>query len=208
MYDTDEEQIEAMKKWWLQNGNMLIVAILVSALGYFGFSYYKSSMLESKESASASYQQLLNIATVPTSDLDTEAVARQIDLIRADHGKSVYAVYAALFGAKFAVESDDLELAASYLNWALENNDNAELDKMVRMRLARVETARGNHSAGLRLIADDAGKFVSGFAEIRGDILMEQGNVDQARQAYELALEAAPDADRPVLQMKLNDLAI
>ena len=52
------------------------------------------------------------------------------------------------------------------------------------------------------------GALLAGREEVRGDLLLGLGRVDEARQAYLAAIEAIADPrDRPQLQLKLDDLA-
>jgi predicted negative regulator of RcsB-dependent stress response len=214
VYDTDEEQIEALKGWWQENGNKLIAAILVFALGYFGITTYRSSVQTGKETASTAFQNLVNITTDVDADagndIDYAAIDAQIDLLKVEHGKSVYATYAALFGARFAVSKGDLEAAASELNWALDQNKDPVLESLIQLRLARVEFARDNAETALKLLSADGGSQQVAFDELRGDILLSKGDVDGARAAYQTAWDAASEGTqpRPVLEMKLNDLSV
>jgi len=211
VYDTDEEQIEALKRWWMDNGNMLIGSLLVAVIAYFGINFYKGTQLEQKEAASAVYQDLVELAT-ETDELAGDMLIETSDKISAlkqDHADSTYAIYASLFSAKLAVESNDLDLAASELNWALDQSPPISLQQLIQLRLARVEFARGNDVAALKLLSNESGQQKVGFEEVRGDILLSQDDIEGARVAYQTAFDAAVESNlrRPVLEMKLNDLA-
>lgn len=211
MYDTDEEQIEAMKKWWLENGNMVIGAIFFAVVAYFGMSFYNNSVESQKEEASSAYQDLLEMTTDSaemTDDLLTE-INQQITVIKKDHEKSTYAIYAALYSAKLAIEAKNLDQAAAELNWALDQSVDSNITQLIQLRLARVEFARGNSVVALKLLSNESGKQLVGFEEVRGDILLAQGDVQEAKAAYQKAWDAAAEENlqRPILEMKLNDLA-
>lgn len=206
MYDTEEEQIEALKKWWQENGNYLIGAFILGVAGYFGATFYNQSALEKKESASAAYQELVTVVTESAENED--AVSQLVGELKQQHGDSTYAVYGALYAAKLAVEDGQLDNAAAELNWALDQNVSKSLMEVIQLRLARIEFARGNTEAALKLLDSPDVQQVVGFEEVRGDILLSQGNLEAARNAYSKALEAARagNMQRPLLEMKLNDL--
>ncbi len=210
MYDTDEEQIEALKTWWQENGNMLIAALLVFAVAYFGITTYRSSVQTAKEDASVAFQSLVNLTSEADAggDVNFDAIAAQIDTMKRDHGKSTYATYAALFGARYAVLEGDLEAATAELNWAADQNKDSNLDSLIQLRLARLEFARGNDVAALKTLSEDGASQQVGFDELRGDILLSQGDVAGARAAYQAAWDGAAKGTqpRPILEMKLNDL--
>merc|ERR1712000_353720 len=38
---TDEEQAEALKKWWADNGKSLLITVLIAGGGFFGWNTWK-----------------------------------------------------------------------------------------------------------------------------------------------------------------------
>ena len=67
----------------------------------------------------------------------------------------------------------------------------------------------GNTDAALETLRKITGQgFRSYVAELKGDILLGQHKVDEAREAYQAAAAAAEGGEvQPVLQMKITDLA-
>lgn len=205
MYDTEQEQIEAIKKWWSGYGNYVIGAVLVALVAFFSWTFYKNTTQSKLEAASTLYDDLMS--AVESNDTDT--VAARIDNLKNQYSDTVYGVYAALQGAKQAVESGDLVAAVDELEWALDNADDS-LAPVVHLRLARVHYSAENYAAALaELDAIDQQGFEVPSHELRGDILLSQGDVDAARAAYQTALEesAQQGVNAPYLEMKLNDLA-
>lgn len=206
MYDTEQEQIEAIKKWWSANGNYVIGAVLVALVAFFSWTFYKNMAQSKLEAASVLYDDMMS--AVDSGDADT--VAARIGNLKSDYSDTVYGVYAALQGAKQAVDSGDMVAAVSELEWALDNADDS-LTPVVHLRLARVHYSVENYAAALaELDAIDQPGFEVPSHELRGDILLSQGDVDAARAAYQTALEesAQQGINSPYLEMKLNDLAI
>ena len=50
--------------------------------------------------------------------------------------------------------------------------------------------------------------FKANVAELKGDIYTQQGNKEQARVAYQAAVDAGGLTSNPLLQIKLDDLAV
>ncbi len=211
---TEEEQLEALKRWWNENGKSTVVGVAVVVAGYFGYQGWQSNQQAQAEMASARYQDILEAVEVaPGQALSEEKRATVVHLsegLKTDHASSLYASQAALFLAKLAVEQNDLDKAAAELQWVLAKDVDASVSKITRNRLARVLLAQEKYDEALQQVAStDAGSFTSLFAETRGDILLAQGDTKMARAAYELAQQNMGEADNAraaLLAMKLDDL--
>jgi predicted negative regulator of RcsB-dependent stress response len=111
--------------------------------------------------------------------------------------------------AKAAVQQDDLAAAEAHLRLALGKAGQAEVKQLAQLRLASVLHAQGKSEEALSLLASEAAPgFRGSYAELRGDILLAQGNPGAARDAYNEALSGYSDAPekRTLVQMKLDDL--
>jgi predicted negative regulator of RcsB-dependent stress response len=207
---TEEEQIEAMKKWWEENGKQTLVAVVLVAGGWFGFNQYQDTQRETAEAASAVYQEML-VLSASEAEADQGQRAVLLDKLQSDFSSTVYAQFAALFKAKDAVEAGDLELAEKELTSVVANTQDEALLHTATVRLARVMLAAGKIDDALALLANDkTGAFEAEYQETAGDALLAKGDKDAAREAYSKAVVAAQriGANNPVLQMKLDDLAV
>lgn len=223
-YDTDEEQLEALKRWWKENGTSLIAGIVIVAAVYFGIGQFQESRRNEAGQASERYQLLSDLALANMTQVigDQDMVAAQATYtdLKQNFPDSIYTRYGALIMARFHVEQGNLERAAAELQWILDNPElglfneaDEELFTITSLRLARVKLAQGQPSEALSLIESleikDA--FLPAYAEIEGDIQLALGNRDAARASYERALAALQESGtgNPVLlQMKLYDLGV
>lgn len=208
MYETDQEQIEAIKSWWSQNGNWVIGAFVVFIAAYVGLHFYQSAAQNHRFEGSAQYEQLLLNVTAETEDAD----ARQalVGRLKADYADLGYATMAALLEAKIAVDAQDYEAALAELNWAADNAD-AALATVIAYRQAQVQYALGDLEAALASLNSITGTGHEALVfELKGDILLAQGQTDDARNAYQVATSKAEDQglNNPYLQIKLDDLAV
>ena len=74
-----------------------------------------------------------------------------------------------------AVDNQDLDTAASELQWALDNSPAPATERLVRLRLARVEAARGNIDSALQMVQGiDAAEMKSAYEEAKGDFYLLQ----------------------------------
>ncbi|MDZ7683883.1 MAG: tetratricopeptide repeat protein [Gammaproteobacteria bacterium] len=213
MAESDEEQIEAIKRWWDENGTSLIIGVVVAVGGVLGWQAWQNHVEEQGEAAAAIYDDLMEAVVVegPFSSVDEEA--RQTgkflaDRLKEEHGGSGYAHFASMFLAKLAVSEGDLEKAESELILAIEDGIDESLLPIATMRLARVQKALGKHEKALEtLLSVEPGEHKPTWEEIRGDVYHAMGDRPQAREAYQNALGALDNpGSRPMLQMKLDDL--
>lgn len=213
---SEEEQLEALKRWWKDNGKTIVIAVLVAVVGYFGFTTWQDQKRQKAEQASSVYEQLLKIAVTEPgktlSDAEKATIKHLANEIKDSNSKSLYAHSAAFFLAKLAVEDNKLDEAATELKWVLSAKPDAATEQLARLRLARVLTAQKAYDDALaQLSPEPVAAFTSEYAEARGDVLKLQGDLDAARTAYEKALAATDPQQQErymLMQMKVNDLKV
>ena len=59
VYNTEEEQVEAIKKWWNENGKSIIAGIIIGVIAIFGWRSYENHTAMQAKAASILYEQLL-----------------------------------------------------------------------------------------------------------------------------------------------------
>ncbi|HWP94502.1 MAG TPA: tetratricopeptide repeat protein [Gammaproteobacteria bacterium] len=210
-YHAEQEQIEALKRWWKENATFVITGLVIGALAVFGWRAWQAHEIERAAAASLTYERLWD--AVERGDREqAEALGRTL---REDYAATPYAVHGALALAGTAVTAGDLDRALAELEWALDHVDDPALAPLIRLRHARVLLARNEPQAALDTLAagGDAGRFAPLHDEVRGDAWLALGKVAEARAAYQRALEALasdasaiPDADAGLIRMKLEDL--
>ena len=208
---TDEEQVEAIKQWWKNNGNSLLIGIGAALAIVFGWQAWQNQQAQQRTEAASQFVTLMNaFGTEDETSADTVAfVAKNL---RDDHADSAYAVYANLMLARVQLmQNSDVEGAVESVQWALDKAAQTQpLALVVRSRLAQAQMALEDYDAALATIdgAKNSDAFGAMFAELRGDILLAKGNQDGAREAY-LAARAQGEENRSgVLQLKLADLGV
>ncbi len=202
-YRTDEEQAEALKKWWNENGKFIIAGIVIGLGAIFGWRGYSTHLTQQALEASRLYEQMV----IASRENDSENVAVYANRILNDYKSTTYAMFATLMLAKEAAETGELTEAETHLRWVLSNSPQEEFEHVARLRLARVLIAADKLADAVKTLnTTNTGDFSSRYEELRGDILVKQDKVDEARQAYEKALANSASGSNPVLQMKLDDL--
>jgi predicted negative regulator of RcsB-dependent stress response len=107
------------------------------------------------------------------------------------------------------MDAGDVKAAKAQLTWASEHASQQELALLARVRLAGVLLDEKAYDQALQVLKVDVPEgFVSEFADRRGDVLVAQGKLSDARAAYAEALAKAgtQQALRSLIQMKLDAL--
>jgi predicted negative regulator of RcsB-dependent stress response len=203
IYDSEEEQLEALKAWWKENGTSTIAGVVVGIALVAGWNYWHSHRQEKMAEASATYSQLVKSIEAGNQG----AVEPLSKRLREEYGDTTYAAYEGLQQAKLKVQKGDLAGAKALLQ-EVAAHPNKELSHIARIRLVRLMLAAGEHEEGLRLIneVDPAAKsgFSASYDELAGDLYVAMDRLDEARTAYQSALNSG--AQSPLLKIKIDDL--
>jgi predicted negative regulator of RcsB-dependent stress response len=201
----EQEQIDELKQFWKQYGSLivtLVIAALATIAGVQGWKYYKRTQAEA---ASALYLKFEEV--VRKNDV---AEIRRLGAELVDkHGSSAYGPMAALVFAKSEYDNGDPAAAEKRLRWAIDNAHDDETAELARLRLAGMLLDQKKHDEALKLLEAKHGSAMETlYADLRGDILLAQGKLPEARAAYKLALDKAlPNSSyRNVVQIKLDAL--
>jgi predicted negative regulator of RcsB-dependent stress response len=207
-YRTEEEQVEALKRWWKENGQSTVIGIVLAVGAVFGWRTYQDSQAQAAANASHQYQQMIQALTQEET-LGAEPARQLATAIRDAYSGSTYAQFASLHLARMAVGDGDLESAEAALRDVLASASSGdEMHQVASLRLARVLAARGDVTQALEILQGGQGGFASSFAIARGDVLLGAGREGEALIAYELAAGML-DAERPLprsLQDKIQYL--
>nr|BAL52848.1 hypothetical conserved protein [uncultured Gammaproteobacteria bacterium] len=196
----EQEQIEALKRWWRENGTSVVAGVVLGIAGIFAWNAWNEYQAQRLEQAAAVYAQLKNAALNNQYEL-AEGLAKRLDT---DFASKAYADFARLHMAKVAAEQKRLEAAKVWLETILNTSKDEDLRHIARLRLARVLLDGGQPEAGVALLLADPGEFAGEYEEVKGDLYLAWGKVQEAKEAYRKAI--ALGRNHPYLKMKLNDL--
>lgn len=205
VYETEEEQIEAIKRWWRENGKFVIAGLVIGLGAVVGWRWWHSHQQHRAEVASAKHSELMDATQAGNTD-KAEAAGK---VLLSDYPSTPYASQAALDLAGQEVTHGKLDQAADHLAWILAHSDDAALKRVARLRLAQVLLAQDKADAALQKLAQtDAGKFQALYDETRGDAYVALQKFDKAREAYSASLNEleSGQGDRNLLQMKIDNL--
>jgi predicted negative regulator of RcsB-dependent stress response len=115
---------------------------------------------------------------------------------------------AALTAAKGAFDANDLKTAKTQLQWVVEHGTD-DYKSIAKLRLAGILLDEKAYDEGLKLLATEfVPQFAGSVADRKGDFLVAQNKLAEARTAYQAAL-AAMDKKNPgrqLVQVKLESI--
>ncbi len=186
---TDEEQIEALKKWWFENGKSIIVGIVLGVGGLIGWTYYQSYTHNRAVASSEVYYQL-------ESSIQSKAPAEMesaLATLNEKYAATPYLALGKLAAAKMYVEAGELDKAEQSLRWVMGNAKEKDSVALAKLRLTEVLNAQGNYDQALTML--DSGipdAYTSLLEEYRGDAYVGKNQLQEARSAYDRAILATP----------------
>lgn len=205
-YDLEEqEQIDVIKTWWKQNGNTVLlgVAVFVAIVaGIQGWRYYQHQQTTQAAGLYEAFQGAVEKHDVK----NVRGIAGQL---MEQYPRSAYASRAAFIAARSNYESGDGKSAKAQFQWVMEHAKSDEIKDAARLQMAGVLLDEKNHEEALKLLDSKHGAGFDGlYADLRGDVLLASGKSDEARAAYQQALEKMDPSGgyRGLVQLKLDGL--
>lgn len=203
-YDLDEQDnLDALKATWQRYSGIVTKLLILALIGvgaWSGWEYWRATRANQ---AVIQYEQF-------EKSLESNDATKILNIAKVFQEKfpsMAYAQMSALIAAKFAFEANNKAGAKSQLQWASEHGDSKELRSIATLRLAAVLLDEKAYDAALALLKDPPKGFVSAYAQQRGDILVTQKKLPEARAAYQLALdklESQAQDQRQLIEFKLD----
>lgn len=197
-YLSDEEQVARLQGWWRSNGLMTIIAIALAIAAVIGWRWYQSQQAEAIAAASDLYTTY--------SEADDSSRGASLTRLLGEHPNSTYTQFALMDQAKRATTADNLDEAVKHYQDVLTKKPEDVIADLANVRLARLLQQQDKSDAALAALGlVRTSGFRAQVAELKGDILLQQGNRSGAHEAYVAALVASTSGEeRPVLKMKEN----
>ncbi|MFT2796396.1 MULTISPECIES: YfgM family protein [Serratia] len=203
VYTTENEQLDAVRNFFAENGKALVVGVVLGIGALVGWRYWQSNQISSMMAASQSYQQV----DVALASGKAEDVAAAEKFIQANDNS--YGVFAALDLAKHFAQQGDFAKAEQQLVVAQSHAKDENLLALVNLRLARVQMQEKKLDEALKTLDGVKGEgWMAMMQDVRGDVLLAKGDSKGAREAYSKGIESnASQALAAVMRMKLNNLS-
>ncbi len=203
----EQEQLEELKHFWKQHGNLIswiLIVVMGSYAGWNGYQYWQRSQATQ---SSAMYDEVERAA----QDSDATKLDRALADMRDKFASTTYAQQAALLAAKAYHDRGNIDAAKAALAWVVEKSSDQGYQAIARLRLAgELAQAKAYDEAIRQLAVPFPKEFVPLVSDRMGDIYLLQGKKAEARAEFEKAYKAFEDQVeyRRLVEVKLNAMGV
>jgi len=139
--NTEEEQVEQIKKWWNSNGKQIIAGAVIGLAGIWGWNTY--SDYQDKQS--------LNARSLYLSYASDSNNLGAYDKLTTDFSSSTYSDQAILLMAKYLFDAGSYTQALSVIK-PLINNPSSVIANTATLRAASIYLQLGQHDQALSIL--------------------------------------------------------
>lgn len=183
----EQEQVDALKAFWKQYGNLITWALVAALAVYAGINGWQWWQRDQAQKAGAMFDELDRAAQAGDADKTTRIFADLKDRF----GRTAFAQQGGMLAAKVQADKGKADDARASLQWVADNAVEDEYRTIARLRLAALLLDAKQYDDALKqLDGVDKGPFAALAADRRGDVLMAQGKSEAALAAYQQAWKA------------------
>jgi len=196
--NTEEEQVEQIKKWWNSNGKQIIAGAVIGLAGIWGWNSY--SDYQDKQS--------LNARSLYLSYASDSNNLGAYDKLTTDFSSSSYSDQAILLMAKYLFDAGSYSQALGVIK-PLINNSSSVIANTAALRTASIHMQLGQHDQALLILEGQSDNGFSGLIyNLIGDIYLDLGKRSEAQKYYSLAIDNVAENSNlsQLIQIKLDDL--
>lgn len=202
-YDHEEqEQLASLKSWWHQYGNLVTWLLIIALAAYASWAGWNVYQRNQAAQAAQLYEELQKAVVAQ----DKDKVQRVATDMEEKFPRTAYAQMSGLTAAKSAFDANDFKTAKAQLQWVADKGSD-EYKAIAKIRLAGILLDEKAYDEAFKTLAGDFPEEFSGVVSDRkGDIYVAQNKLDEARGAYQAALEktSAQNPGRQLIQIKLD----
>jgi predicted negative regulator of RcsB-dependent stress response len=202
----EQEQLDALKDFWKRYGNLITWALIAALSVFAGINAWKWWQRDQAAKAGALFEQLELAAQAN----DAQRTGQIFNDLKDRYPGTAYAEQGAAMAARVQFDRGQTEAATASLNWLAANASEDEYKTVARLRLAALLLQAKDYDAALKqLEGATAPTFAALVADRRGDVLLAQGKVEPAREAYQSAWKGMDERleYRRLIEAKLTALA-
>ncbi len=203
---TDDEQADRAKRWLRENGVFVVAGVVLGLAILFGWQRWDAYQLVQSGEASVVWEQL---RAAIEGERFNEA-DETLTLLASDYASTPYLDLGRLAIARMYMNRNLSDEAIKSLNSVVAGVGDPGIRRVAELRIAQIYLYQERYDETLVILgAGETSPFVAQYHELRGDVYFAQGQLEDARDEYLLALDKDEfgTIDRIYVQMKLDDVA-
>lgn len=203
----EQEQIDQLKHFWAQYGNLITWALIVVLGGFAAWNGWNWWQRNQSIKAAALYDEIERAADAR----DAEKIERALADMKDKFGGTSFAAQGAMLAAQSLFEAGKPDGAKAALSWAADSSADDSYKAVARLRLAGVLLQSQAYDEALKALeAPMPEAYAALAADRRGDVLMAQGKADEAKAQYQKAWDTMSERTeyRQLVQVKLAALGV
>ena len=200
----EQQELDNFKYFWKSTGRWLFALLIAAALGYLGYTMYKSHKVSQSQEAAEVLAKIVDKMQAKASQAEVNA---DLTNLQQNYPDSIAAAQATLMAAATEYDARRYDVAEGHLNWVLKNQKAPLVQALAAQRLCIVLLQQKKYDAAIAALNTKVeADFEPLLLEAKGDVYAAQNKTKEAAQSYQQALEKLPkDAiERELLQMKLD----
>ena len=200
----EQQELDNFKYFWKSTGRWLFALLIAAALGYLGYTMYKSHKVSQSQEAAEVLAKIVDKMQAKASQAEVNA---DLTNLQQNYPDSIAAAQATLMAAATEYDARRYDVAEGHLNWVLKNQKAPLVQALAAQRLGIVLLQQKKYDAAIAALSTKVeADFEPLLLEAKGDVYAAQNKTKEAAQSYQQALEKLPkDAiERELLQMKLD----
>ena len=200
----EQQELDNFKYFWKSTGRWLFALLMAAALGYLGYTIYKSHKVSKSQEAAEVLAKIVDKMQAKASQAEVNA---DLTNLQQNYPDSIAAAQATLMAAATEYDARRYDVAEGHLNWVLQNQKAPLVQALAAQRLGIVLLQQKKYDAAIAALNTKVeADFEPLLLEAKGDVYAAQNKTKEAAQSYQQALEKLPkDAiERELLQMKLD----
>ncbi|HHO58610.1 MAG TPA: tetratricopeptide repeat protein, partial [Thiotrichales bacterium] len=201
-YETEDQQVEALKKWFKENLSSLIFGLAAGMLALGGWNYYIDQRNSHAQQASNLYMQA--VAQIAANGVDDKIIDLN-NKMNNDYADTPYAALTSLVIASKEYDNGNTDDAIAQLEWAAKHAGSEEIKQLATLRLSRLLIEQKKYDEAMNYLkTEHAAAFDATYEELKGDVYAAQGQLAQARSAYDKAISIKGNGNRLLILKRQN----
>ena len=201
----EQEQVDALKAWWKENGKWLITVVVLAMLGFAAVQYWKGYQARQAAEAATLFAEVQKQVASNDPKRINDVVSALVD----KYSSTAYAPRAQLLAVQANMQARDFARAKAQLQWVIDKASETGLQDTARLKFASLLLDEKDYAGAMKLLdAAHPDAFVGLYADLKGDVLNAQGKIEEARAAYKQAYDKTDQRSvyRNLIQLKLDAL--